>query len=202
MEADLSLDAARTAVVVMDCQTVIVSIYAKPAEEFVARTAGVLQAARRAGMPVIHVQMGFRPGLPEVSSRNRLLAAIKSSAEHQTIFEGSAGAIHPALGPEPGDIIVTKHRVSAFAGTDLEMLLRAKEVDTLILCGIATSGVVLSTLVDAFDADYRLVVIADCCADLDRELHSALLDRLFPSRAEVATAGDLVRALERRAAAS
>jgi len=202
MEADLSLDAARTAVVVMDCQTVIVSIYAKPAEEFVARTAGVLQAARRAGMPVIHVQMGFRPGLPEVSSRNRLLAAIKSSAEHQKIFEGSAGAIHPALGPEPGDIIVTKHRVSAFAGTDLEMLLRAKEVDTLILCGIATSGVVLSTLVDAFDADYRLVVIADCCADLDHELHSALLDRLFPLRAEVATAGDFVRALERQAAAS
>jgi len=202
MEASLSFDVARTAVLAMDCQAVIVSIYAKPPEEFVARTASVLRAARQAGMPVIHVQMGFRPGLPEASSRNKLLAAIKSSVEHQKIFEGPAGAIHPALGPEPGDIIVTKHRVSAFAGTDLEMLLRAQEIDTLVLCGIATSGVVLSTLVDAFDADYRLVVITDCCADLDLAVHDALVDRLFPSRGEVATASDFVRALERPAVAA
>jgi nicotinamidase-related amidase len=160
----------------MDCQAVIVSIYAKPPEEFLARASSVLEATRRVGMPVIHVQVGFRPGLPEVSGRNKLLAAIKSSAAHQKVFEGPAGAIHPALGPEPGDIVVTKHRVSAFAGTDLEMLLRAKEVETLVLFGIATS-----------------------CADLDRELHSALLDRFFPSRAEVTTAGDFVGALERSA---
>ena len=186
----------------MDCQAGIVSVYAKPQDEFLERAAGVLRAARAAGLPVIHVQVGFRPGLPEVGSGNKLFAAIKSSPQHQQFFQGPSGAIHPALGPEPDDIVVTKHRVSAFAGTDLGMILRAREVQTVVLFGIATSGVVLSTLVDAFDADYRLVVIADCCADLDRELHSALLDRLFPLRAEVATAGDFVRALERQAAAS
>jgi len=84
---------------------------------------------------------------------------------------GSSGAIHPALGPEPDDILVTKHRVSGFAGTDLELLLRAKEIETIVLFGIATSGVVLSTLLQAGDADYRIVVIADCCADQDEELH-------------------------------
>jgi nicotinamidase-related amidase len=189
-------DVPHTALVAMDCQAGIVSIYAKPPEEFVERASNVLRAARSAGMPVIQVQVGFRPGFPEVSDRNKLFAAIKSSSEHQKLFEGAAGAIHPALGPEPGDIVVTKHRVSAFAGTDLSMLLRAMEIDALILFGIATSGVVLSTLLEACDADYRVAVIADCCADLDAELHGTLLNRLFPRRAEVMTASDFVKALQ------
>ena len=91
---------------------------------------------------------------------------------------------------------MTKHRVSAFAGTDLKMLLRAKEIQTLVLFGIATSGVVLSTLLDACDADYRLVVIADCCADLDPELHEVLLKRLFVQRASVVTAREFAHALQ------
>jgi nicotinamidase-related amidase len=196
MGTDLLLDVAHTALVAMDCQAGIVSIYAKPQEEFIERTSSVLRAARSGGMTVIHVQVGFRPGLPEVSGRNKLFAAVRSSLQHQKLFEGSAGAIHPALGPEPGDILVTKHRVSAFAGTDLEMLLRAKEIDTLVLFGIATSGVVLSTLLDASDADYRAVVIADCCTDLDLELHETLFTRLFPQRSEVVTAGEFVKALQ------
>jgi nicotinamidase-related amidase len=177
----------------MDCQTGIVSIYAKPQEEFIARAAGVIRAARSAGMQVIHVQVGFRPGLPEVSVRNKLFASIKSNPQHQSLFQGAAGAIHPGLGPEANDLVVTKHRVSAFTGTDLEMLLRAKEIDTLAMFGIATSGVVLSTLLEAGDADYRVLVIEDCCADLDAELHTALLKRLFPKRAEVLTADEFVK---------
>ena len=176
----------------MDCQAGLVAIYAKPPEEFLERASGVLAATRKAGVQVIHVQVGFRPGLPEVSGRNRLFAAIKSSPERRRLFEGASGAIHPALGPEQGDIVVAKHRVSAFRGTDLEVILRAREIDTLVMFGIATSGVVLSTLLEAGDADYRVIVISDCCADLDPELHNALLTRLFPRRAEAITAGELI----------
>jgi len=196
MGEELSFDIARTALLAMDCQTGLVSIYAKPPEEFLERAATVLQGARNTGMSVVHVQVGFRPGLPEVSGRNKLFAAIKSSSQHQKLFEGTTGAINPTLGPEADDIVVTKHRVSAFAGTDLEMVLRAKNIDTLVLFGIATSGVVLSTLLHACDADYQLVVIADCCADLDAELHEALLKRLFPQRAAVVTAAEFVQALQ------
>jgi len=153
MAERLSWDPARTAVLSMDCQTGIVSIYAKDQEGFLARAASVLERARGLGMCVIHIQVGFRPGLPEVSSRNSLFAAIKNSSQHQKLFEGAPGAIHPDLGPRPQDIVITKHRVSAFCGTDLEMILRAKEIETLILFGIATSGVVLSTRVEAADAD-------------------------------------------------
>jgi nicotinamidase-related amidase len=192
----MTFDIARTAVLAMDCQVGIVSIYAQPQEEFLDRAAGVLRAARKSGMAVIHVQVGFRPGLPEVSSRNMLFAALKSNPQHQQLFLGPAGAIHPALGPEPEDIVVTKHRVSAFAGTDLEMLLRARETETLAMFGIATSGVVLSTLTEAFDLDYRVAVIGDCCADRDVELHNVLLRNLFPTRGVVLTATEFASALE------
>lgn len=196
MGTSISLDIARTAILAMDCQAGIVSIYVQPPDEFLKRSLTVLGAARKAGMKVIHVQVGFRPGLPEISGRNRLFAGLKANLQHQQLFQGAAGAIHPALGPEAEDIVVTKHRVSAFTGTDLEMLLRANDIDTLVLFGIATSGVVLSTLLDAFDSDYRTVVIPDCCADRDAELHRILVNQFFPSRGDVLTAEEFVKVLQ------
>jgi nicotinamidase-related amidase len=196
MATPFPLDAARAAVLSMDLQTAIVSIYAKGQEDFLARVASVLKAAKGYGLCVIHVQVGFRPGLPEISLRSPLLSAIKNSVQHQQLFQGTAGAIHPAVAPQGDEIVVTKHRVNAFAGTDLDMILRAREIDTLILFGIATSGVVLSTLLHASDADYRLIVIQDCCADLDPEVHACLMEKIFPRRATVLTAGEFLDALK------
>lgn len=196
MGTTISFDIARTAVLAMDCQAGVVSIYVQPAEEFLRRASRVLAATRKAGIKVIHVQVGFRPGLPEVGSRNKLFAGLKANPQHQQLFQGAAGAIHPALGPEPDDVVVVKHRVSAFAGTDLEMVLRANEIETLVLFGIATSGVVLSTMLDAFDLDYRTIVIADCCADRDMELHRVLVGQFFPNRGDVLTAEEFVNTLQ------
>jgi len=186
---------AHTALLGLDCQTGVVVYYAKPPEPFIERCSSVLQAARKAGVAVIHAKVGFRPGLPEVTMRNRLFASIKSSPARQKLFEGASGEIHPMLGPAPDEIVVTKHRISAFPGSDLQMILRAKEIDTLVLFGITTGGVVLSTLLEACDADYRTIVITDCCADTDAELHRVLTERLFPMRGEVLTAADFVKAL-------
>ena len=188
-----TFDPARTAVLSMDLQTALVSIYVKDAG-MMERAAAVLKRARDAGMCVIHVRVGFRPGLPEVSDRNAHFAAIKKSPQHQAIFEGAAGAIHSAVAAMPGEIVITKARVSAFAGTDLALILRAKNIDTLVLFGIATSGVVLSTLLEAGDADYRVAVIQDCCTDRDAELHAALLSKLFPRQAEMLTAAEFLPA--------
>ena len=198
MGTDLLFDARRAALLAMDCQTGIVSIYSKQEQDFIGRAGRTVRAARSAGLMLISVQVGFRPGLPEVSERNKLFGAVKSSPQHQKLFEGAAGAAHPGLGLEPTDVVVIKHRVSAFAGTDLEMVLRANRIETLVLFGIATSGVVLSTLLDASDSDYRIVVIKDCCADLDHELHAALVDRLFPQRADVLTSDEFQALLEPR----
>jgi nicotinamidase-related amidase len=196
MSKHLSFDPARAAVLSMDYQSAIVSIYGgSQKDELLSRAASVLAQARNFGMTIIHVHVGFRPNLPEINPRNLLLGAIKNSPQHQQLFQGTAGAIHPAVAPEGDDIVITKRRVSAFAGTDLEMILRANEIVTLIMFGIATSGVVLSTLLEAADADYRLYVIKDCCADLDEELHTCLIDKLFVRQATVITANEFVDAL-------
>jgi nicotinamidase-related amidase len=170
----------------MDCQAGIVSIYTGEGKDaFLVRVASVLNHARATGMTIIHIQLGFRPGLPEVSSRNAVLGAIKSSEQHQRLFREPLGTIPDTIAPQGDEIVITKHRISAFAGTDLAMILRAKDIDTLALYGIATSGVVLSTLIEATDSDYRLAVISDCCADLDSALHDCLIQRFFPTRGPV-----------------
>lgn len=195
MSAAFPIYPAHTAVLSMDCQTGIVSLYIRDDKDaFLTRASNAINHARSKGMMVIHVQVGFRPGLPEVSSRNLLLGAIKSSPQHQKLFQAPLGAIPPQIAPKESEIVVTKHRVSAFAGTDLAMILRANDIDTLVLFGIATSGVVLSTLLEASDDDFRLAVIKDCCADLDSNLHDCLINRFFPSRAAVLTVREFVEA--------
>jgi nicotinamidase-related amidase len=193
--ASIRINPAHTAVLSMDCQAGIVSIYTREAKDaFLVRARSVLDHARASGMTIIHVQVGFRPGLPEISSRNVLLGPIKSSEQHQQLFREPLGAIPDAIGPHENEIVITKHRISAFTGTDLAMILRANDIDTLVLYGIATSGVVLSTLLEAADADYRLAVIGDCCADLDSQLHDCLVQRFFPTRGFVFSAEDFIAA--------
>lgn len=196
MSAGFAINPDRTAVLSMDCQAGIVSIYTKGDKEaFVARAASVLNHGRVAHMTVIHVKVGFRPGLPEVSSQHQLFGQVKASVQHQSLFQEPLGRIHSELAPVDDEIVITKHRISAFAGTDLAMILRVKNIETLVLFGIATSGVVLSTLLEASDADFRLAVIGDCCADLDRDLHDTLVAKLFPARATVLSAAEFVTAV-------
>ena len=124
---------------------------------------------------------------------NSIFPAIRETGR---FIEGSAGTeVHPAVAPKPGDVVVTKHRVSAFFGTDLDMVLRANGIETLVLSGIATSGVVLSTIRHAADADYRLVVVSDCCADPDPEVHRVLTEKVFARPATVTTADGVIAAL-------
>ncbi len=89
-------------------------------------------------------------------------------------------------------MVVVKKRVSAFTGSDLEVVLRSLDVSSLVLTGIATSGVVLSTLRQAADLDYQLTVLRDGCADADPEVHRVLMDKVFPRQAAVVTAEEWV----------
>jgi nicotinamidase-related amidase len=197
MTDKLTIDPKTSAVLVMDFQTAITAMVEGHADKdaLLARTANLIDAARKVGMRVIYVVVGFRSGYPEVSPRNQSFAPIRESGR---LAAGSAGTeVHPALAPKPGDVVVTKHRVSAFAGTDLEMVLRANGIETLVLAGIATSGVVLSTVRYAADADYRLLVVADCCADRDPEVHRVLTDKVLARQTTVTTAEAVIGALAR-----
>jgi nicotinamidase-related amidase len=193
MAEKLAIDRKRSAILIMDYQTAVVAGFGTDQEALLRRSAGVLKSARAAALPVIYVVVGFRPDYPEISPRNLTFSGIKQSARFAS---GDRDAeIHPEVAPQPGDLTVVKHRVSAFAGTDLEMILRARDIDTLILFGIATSGVVLSTIRYAADNDYRIIVIKDCCSDRDPEVHNCLIDKVFPRQAMVITASDFLQAL-------
>jgi nicotinamidase-related amidase len=101
-----------------------------------------------------------------------------------------ATASHAAVAPQVDDIVVTKRRVGAFSGSDLDVVLRALQVEGLALAGIATSGVVLATLRAAADLDFRCTFLADCCDDGDHEVHRVLTTRVFPRQAAVLSVDD------------
>jgi len=178
-----------TALLVMDVQQNIVGRYGI-ADEYLERVAQAVAAARTAGIKVIYVTVSFREGRPEISKRNKMFANIPATG----FATGDAStAVHPAVAPAPGEIQITKRRVSAFAGSDLDVVLRAGNTDTLILCGIATSGVVLSTIRQAADLDYRLIVLSDGCLDMDPEVHRVLTEKVFVRQADVKTVAEWVK---------
>ncbi len=171
-----------TALLVMDVQQGIVSRFGDDAD-YLPRLSAAISAARAAGIGVIYVVVGFRPGYPEVSERNKSFATIAGTGRFTDSDQDAR--IHPAVGPAADDVIVVKRRVSAFAGSDLDVVLRSNGADHLVLAGIATSGVVLSTVRQAADLDYRLTVLSDGCLDGDQEVHRVLTEKVFPRQAEV-----------------
>jgi nicotinamidase-related amidase len=173
-----------TALLVMDMQLGILPRL-PGAELLLVKMSKAIAAAREKQIPVIYVVVGFRQGAPEVSMNNKSFGAGKEQFAHMDMTQFMT--VHPDIAPTDGEVTVTKRRVSAFTGSDLEVVLRAFEVKHLVLTGIATSGVVLSTLREAADKDYKLTVIEDCCGDSDEEVHRVLTTKVFPRQAEVIT---------------
>ena len=170
------------ALLVMDMQVGIVGMLPAGISPL-ANVAKAIAHAREKKIPVIYVTVGFRQGAPEVSLRNKGFGVNKERFANTDMAEFTR--VHPDVAPQDGEVTVMKRRVSAFTGSDLEVILRAYSTQHLILTGIATSGVVLSTLREAADKDYGLTVIADCCADGDEEVHKVLTTKVFPRQADV-----------------
>lgn len=195
MSEPFHLDPAKSALLVLDYQNVLLENYVAQAqrEAVLAGTARMIAAARAARMPIVFVMVAFRTGHPEVSPRNALFSFVKQNG---LFLRGQPEtAIHPAVAPLHDEPVVIKQRIGAFSGTDLQTLLGSNGVETLVLAGITTGGVVLSTVRQAFDLDYRLVVARDCCADPDSELHDLLLDKVIAPHAQVVHSQHVVDAL-------
>ncbi|MEV4418441.1 isochorismatase family cysteine hydrolase [Patulibacter sp. NPDC049589] len=168
----------RTALLVMDVQAGIADGF--EGTGLLERVASAVDGARTAGIPVIFVKVEFRAGAPELSLHNKMFAGLADAGRVPT-----GVAFHPSVAPRDDEVVVTKRRVSAFAGSDLDVVLRAQGIGHLVLAGISTSGVVLSTLRQASDLDFGLVVLADGCGDRDDEVHRVLTEKVFPRQARV-----------------
>jgi nicotinamidase-related amidase len=183
----MKLAPGTTAVLTLDIQEGVVASM-PGAEAILPQAAAVVELARTAGFLLLHVGLGFEPGYPEISPRHARFSLLRERGQY---VKGSASArIHGAIW-KPGDIVVHKHRVSAFSGNALQMILGARGIETLVLCGIATSGIVLSTLRAASDLDFQCVVVKDACCDRDEEVHRVLTEKVFVTQATVVTAAGL-----------
>lgn len=145
--------------------------------------AGAVDAARAAGVPVVYVVVGFRTGHPETTSSPQF-----SALPEGAFTDGDPGAaIHADVAPRLGESLVTKKRVSAFAGSDLELVLRGAGVDHLVLTRPRHQRRRAVHLRQAADLDYRLTVLTDGCGDADEEVHRMLTEKVIPRQADVTT---------------
>lgn len=179
----MSNEAQRSALIVLDVQPGVVDRVPDSAA-YLERVKAAVQAARSHAIQVIQVVVGFRSGMPELAAKNQVFGPYKA-AQPAMLIEP-----RPAVAAEGTDIVVTKRRASAFTGSDLEVVLRSAEIQHLVLCGVVTSGAVLSTLLEASDKDYGLTLLSDLCFDPDAEVHAMLMGKVFPRRAKVVSAAD------------
>ena len=191
---DVTLDKPKTALLIADFYRDMMTTLPHAIDrKVVEKTQAVQKAARDAGILVCYSATVFRPGYVEISDRNKTFSQRKAS--DQPAISDPMLVIHEAVRPIEGEVVVGKHRVNALFGTDLDMTLRANNIETIIMLGYATSGVVLSTTRYAADADYRIIIAEDCCSDSDIEVHDFLTQRIFPRQADVVQSEDVIKAL-------
>ncbi|HZZ46725.1 MAG TPA: cysteine hydrolase [Pseudonocardia sp.] len=185
MTDQLDLEPSRTALLVMDYQVGLVDRLPQ-APALLARVETAVSDVRGRGGHIGWVRVGFDDAdfeaIPPTSVMARLVTPDRRAALHA---DAPTSQLHQRLSPAPHDISVRKTRVGAFTTTDLDRQLRDREITTLVLAGISTSGVVLSTVREAMDRDYRIVVLADGCADPEPDTHAFLTGTIFPRHTAV-----------------
>lgn len=190
------IEPARAALLIMDAQQSITAML-PDADAFLAGLARARATAREHGVEVVYVRVALtEEDAAAVPERNQRFWQAAASGR---LADGTPGTqIDPRVAAAEGELVVRKRRVGALSTTDLDERLRRRGIDTLILCGIATSGVVLSTVRDAADRDYRLFVLEDGCFDADPEVHRVLTQKVIPRQAAVVSIDDLPALLTAR----
>ena len=177
----MRLEPSKTAVLTLDLQKGILAM-GEGYGSVIPNAAKIVDLARRKNYLLIHVGLGFSAGHPEVPEFDSPFLRAK---QNDLFVKGTPSAeFHGAI-IHPGDMIIYKQRIGAFSENHLNLTLRARGVENLVLFGISTSGIVLATVTRAFDLDFRLTVIHDACFDADAEVHRVLTERVFPKRGTV-----------------
>jgi len=189
--SDLTLDPRTTALVVIDLQRGIVATptVPNPLPDVVANASRLAQHFRTQQALVVLVRVDPGPG-------GILIPRPITDIERPRMNPGPDWAeILPEVGPEAGDVIVTKHHPCAFNGTDLDIHLRRRGIGTIVLCGIATNIGVEATARIGFEYGYNLVFADDAMAARDAELHTASVSKFFPTIGRVRRTTDIIAAL-------
>ncbi|APR82737.1 Isochorismatase [Minicystis rosea] len=168
-----------TALIIGDIQRGITGAYPF-ARQVIPPLTELLPRARAAGVLVVFVRIAFRPNRADLPPGNALFSAFFDAG---TMFHEGSPDTEVDLPVQNEDVVILKRRASAFAGTDLDLVLRAHAVDTIAVAGVATSAMVAATCYDAADRGYRVTVLRDGCADSDPTVQDFFMDKVFPGRA-------------------
>ncbi|KAK9703637.1 hypothetical protein K7432_010634 [Basidiobolus ranarum] len=157
----------------------------------------VVSLREKKNILLVNVGIKLREGYPELGPKcpNNALNWLVGIKKGMLLYGNPGTEFLPEVAPVAGSIVITKLRADAFYPNDLEAILRANQVNHLVICGIATGGVVLSTCSTAADRDYVVTVVGDSCGDLNSELHDVLLKTEFSGRANVITTAEALRLL-------
>jgi nicotinamidase-related amidase len=190
---DTHFDISATALVVIDLQRGIVGMPTHPhdASAVVMNAARLAEAFRRHQAPVFLVRVTPSPDL-----KDALKPVTDVPVQWSAGLSPDWSEIVPELGPRPGDFVITKRQWGAFYGTELDLQLRRRHVDTIVLCGISTNIGVESTARFAYEYGYQQVFVEDAMAARSREEHEHTLTVTFPRLGRVRNTADIVQALE------
>ena len=185
-----AIDPSNTALLVMDYQPSILGFLSDPGP-LVDVAERAVKIVRERGGQVGFVRVAFTDhdytAFPATSMMGNRVKAARPGMD----ADSPTTHIHPRLPAAPDDILVRKTRVGAFSTTNLHEQLTSVGVTTLVLAGVHTSGAVLTTVREAHDLDYAVVVVDDACADPDHEVHEFLMTKIFPKQGRVVSAADL-----------
>lgn len=200
------IDRERAAVVVIECQNDLVHesraaqkgvsgalARAVAARGMLPRMKQVLDAARRAGVPVLYATIENRPEIPKPDC-----AIYRWSKGQQILRPGTWGAeVHADIRPEPGDFVVNRYlSIDPSYGSALWATLRSLGRGTLITMGVSTNFAVEGTVRAAANRMFDVVLVEDCCASAPEEWHRFSVQNIMPLIATVASAQDVIAALE------
>jgi nicotinamidase-related amidase len=184
------LEPSKTAVLTLDLQQGILAMGAGY-DSVIPSASKIVDFARQKNYQLIHVGLGFSGGHPEVPDLDTPFLRAK---QNNLFVKGSPSAEFHAAIAQPGDLIIYKQRIGAFSENHLNLTLRSRGIENLVLLGISTSGIVLSTVTRAFDLDFRLTIIRDACFDPDAEVHRVLTEKVFAKRGVVSAADEFISA--------
>jgi nicotinamidase-related amidase len=190
--SDFVLDPRTTALVVIDLQRGIVATPTVPhsAADVIARASALARQFRSKQALVVLVRVD--PGPAGI-----LFPRPLTDIERPRLNPGPEWSeLLPEMGPESSDVVVTKHHPCAFNGTDLDIHLRRRGIQTIVLCGIATNIGVEATARIGFEYGYNLVFAEDAMAARDAELHAMSVSKFFPTIGRVRSAADISSALK------
>jgi ureidoacrylate peracid hydrolase len=162
-----------------------------------------VREARKVGLTIIYIQSIYFSEnnwyLSDVFLEHHKRAGRGKHIKYPLCARGSWGAdFYEGIAPHPGEIIVNKHRYSAFHETDLDLILRSHGIRTLIMSGVATDVCVEMTAKVGFLKDYYIVFLKDCTATISEDMHNSALRNIAMYYGEVVSSGDVVRCWQKK----